>query len=121
MNTENPSVVALEGEQSRLRRGSVMKCPACCSEIDDRSYRCKECRRICSYRRLFWRYRYFLLVMVALIGFWTIPGLVSRWFTRGYDKLPAGALVSDATTLSWLGLRDQGWFCAEPHYKGSLL
>lgn len=97
-----------------------MKCPACCSEIDDRSYRCKECRRICSFRRLFWRYRYFLLVIVAMIGFWTIPGLVSRWFTRGYDKLPPGAPVSDAMTMSWLGLKDKGWFC-EAHYKGSLL
>jgi len=98
-----------------------MKCPACFSEIDDRSYRCRECRRVCSYRRLGWRYRYFLLVIVALIGFWTIPGFVSRWFTRDYDKLPPGALVSDATTLSWLGLKDKGWFSAEPHYKGSLL
>ena len=98
-----------------------MKCPACFSEIDDRSYRCKECRRICSYRRLCRRYRYLLLVIVALIGFWTISGLVSRWSTRDYDKLPPGALVSDATTLNWLGLRDKGWFCAEPHYKGSLL
>jgi pimeloyl-ACP methyl ester carboxylesterase len=98
-----------------------MKCPACCSEIDDRSYRCKECRRICSYRRLCWRYRYFALVIVALIGFWTIPGLVSRWFSRGYDKLPPGALVSDEMTMSWLGLKDKGWFCEEPHYKGNLL
>src|SRR6516164_6857178 len=68
-----------------------------------------------------WRYRYIVLVMVALIGFWTIPRLVGRWFTRGYDKLPTGALVSDATTLSWLGLTDKGWFCEEPHYKGRLL
>ena len=98
-----------------------MKCPACCSEIDDRSYRCKVCHRVCSYRRLCWRYRYIVLVMVALIGFWTIPGFVRRWFTRGYDKLPTGALVSDATTLSWLGLTDKGWFCEEPHYKGRLL
>jgi hypothetical protein len=87
-----------------------MKCPACCSEIDDRSYRCKECRRICSYRRLGWRYRYILLLLVVLIGFWTIPGLVRRWFTRGYDKLPPGALVSDATTMGWLGLTDKEWF-----------
>src|SRR6185295_4520208 len=98
-----------------------MKCPACCSEIDDKSYRCKECRRICSYRRLYWRYRYIVLVLVALIGFWTIPGLVSRWFSRGYDKLPPGALVSDATTMAWLGLTDKGWFCEEPHYKGTML
>src|SRR6516225_5525155 len=62
-----------------------------------------------------------VLVMVALIGFWTIPRFVGRWFTRGYDKLPTGALVSDATTLSWLGLTDKGWFCEEPHYKGRLL
>jgi hypothetical protein len=98
-----------------------MKCPACFSEIDDRSYRCKECRRICSYRRLCWRYRYFVLVTVALIGFWTVRGLVSRWSTRGYDNLAPGALVSDEMTLNWLGLKDKGWFCAEPHYKGSLL
>ena len=43
-----------------------MKCPACFSEIDDRSYRCRHCRRICSYRRLCWRYRYFLLIIIAL-------------------------------------------------------
>ena len=90
-----------------------MKCPACCSEIDDRSYRCKHCRRICSYRRLCWRYRYFLLLLFALIGFWTIPGLVRRWFARSYDKLPEGALVSDAMTLDVLGLKDKGWFCEE--------
>src|SRR5258707_13016801 len=24
-------------------------------------------------------------------------------------------------TLGWLGLTDKGWFCEEPHYKGSLL
>src|SRR3954451_16753675 len=98
-----------------------MKCPACCSEIDDRSYRCKECRRVCSYRRLCWRYRYFVFVTGALIGFWTVRGLVSRWSTRGYDNLAPGALVSDEMTLNWLGLKDKGWFCAEPHYKGSLL
>jgi hypothetical protein len=48
-------------------------------------------------------------------------GYVGRWFANDYDKLPEGALVSDATTLSWLGLRDKGWFCEEPHYKGTLL
>ena len=98
-----------------------MKCPACFSEIDDRSYRCKECHRIASYRRFCWRYRYFVLVIVALIGYWTIPGLVRRWFALDYNKLPHGALVSDQMTLSWLGLADKGWFCEEPHYKGSLL
>ena len=98
-----------------------MKCPACCSEIDDRSYRCRQCRRITSYRRLCRRYRYFLLLLFALIGFWTVPGLVRRWFARGYDKLPEGALVSDAMTMDMLGLKDKGWFCEEPHYKGNLL
>jgi len=98
-----------------------MNCPACYSEIDDRSYRCKECHRIASYRRLCWRYRYFVLVIVALIGYWTIPDLVGRWFTMDYNKLPLGALVSDQMTLGWLGLTDKGWFCEEPHYKGSLL
>jgi len=98
-----------------------MKCPACRSEIDDRSYRCRECHGICSYRRLCWRYRYLVFGIVALIGFWTIKGYVRRWYANDYDKLPEGALVSDATTLSWLGLRDKGWFCEEPHYKGRLL
>ena len=98
-----------------------MQCPACFSEIDDRSYRCRNCRRVCSYRRLAWRYRYVLLVIVLLVGFWTLPGLIAGWFTRGYDKLPPGALVSDTITLDWLGLTDKGWFCVEPHYKGNLL
>jgi pimeloyl-ACP methyl ester carboxylesterase len=61
------------------------------------------------------------LVLVALLGFWTIKGYIRRWYTNDYDKLPEGALVSDATTLSWLGLKDKGWFCEEPHYKGRLL
>ena len=98
-----------------------MNCPACCSAIDDRSYRCPACHRVTSYRRLFWRYRYFVLVIIALLGYWTIPGLVRRWFARDYNKLPVGALVSDPMTLGWLGLADKGWFCEEPHYKGSLL
>ena len=98
-----------------------MNCPACYSEIDDRSYRCKECHRVASYRRLCWRYRYFVLVLVALIGYWTVPGFVRRWFARDYNRLPLGALVSDQMTLGWLGLTDSGWFCEEPHYKGILL
>jgi len=98
-----------------------MNCPACYSEIGDRSYRCKECHRVASYRRLCWRYRYFVLVIVALIGYWTIPGLVRQWFARDYNRLPYGALVSDQMTRGWLGLTDKGWFCEEPHYKGSLL
>ena len=98
-----------------------MNCPACYSEIDDRSYRCKECHRVASYRRLCWRYRYFVLVLVALIGYWTIPRLVRGWFTLDYNRLPLGALVSDQMTLGWLGLTDKGWFCEEPHYKGGLL
>src|SRR6267378_106222 len=98
-----------------------MNCPACCSEIDDRSYRCKACHRVTSYPRLCWRYRYSVLVLVALIGYWTIPGLIRQWFARDYNKLPFGALVSDQMTLGWLGLTDKGWFCEEPHYKGSLL
>ena len=60
-------------------------------------------------------------MLVALIGYWTIPGLVRRWFALDYNKLPHGALVSDQMTLGWLGLADKGWFCEEPHYKGSLL
>src|SRR4051794_27141854 len=98
-----------------------MNCPACYSEIDDRSYRCKECHRVTSYPRLCWRYRYLVFVLVALIGYWTVPGLVMRWFARDYHKLPFGALVSDQMTLGWLGLTDKGWFSEEPHYKGRLL
>jgi len=98
-----------------------MNCPACYSEIDDRSYRCKECHRISSYGRFCWRYRYFVFLLVALIGYWTVPGMIRQWFARDYDKLPFGSLVSDQMTLGWLGLTDKGWFCEEPHYKGSLL
>jgi pimeloyl-ACP methyl ester carboxylesterase len=61
------------------------------------------------------------LVIVALIGYWTIPGLVRQWFAHDYRKLPPGALVSDQVTLAWLQLTDKGWFCEEPHYKGRLL
>ena len=50
-----------------------------------------------------------------------LPGLIRRRSTGSYQKLPPGALVPDPMTLSWLGLRDKGWFCAEAHYKGSLL
>ena len=98
-----------------------MKCPACFSEIDDRSYRCRECHRISSYKRLVWRYRYFLLLVLGLIGLWTFKNYAERWFAPVYSRLPEGALVSDATTMRWLGLKDRGWFCEEPHYKGSIL
>src|SRR5262245_14401926 len=98
-----------------------MNCPACYSEIDDRSYRCKECHRIASYRRFRWRYRYFVLVIIALIGYLALPCLVRRWFAMDYNKLSLGGRVSDQMTLGWLGLTDKGWFCQEPHYKGSML
>ena len=98
-----------------------MKCPACRSEIDDQSYRCKECHRICSYRRLAWRYRYLLILIVALIGYWTLGSYVRELFGREYARLPDGALVSDPLTRQWLGLTDKNWFCEEPHYKGSIL
>lgn len=62
-----------------------------------------------------------MFVLLALIGYWTVPGLVAKLFARDYKNLPIGALVSDQITLGWLGLADQGWFCEEPHYKGSLL
>src|SRR3954453_19951660 len=98
-----------------------MKCPACCSEIDDRSYRCKQCRRICSYRRLCWRYRYFVLMILALVGYWAGSMLFRGGFSAGYDRLPEGAVVSDSMTRAWLGLKDADWFCEEPHRKGQLL
>ena len=98
-----------------------MKCPACCSEIDDRSYRCKECHRICSYRRLCWRYRYVLFLVAGLIILWMGRTYTRRLFTSDYASLSEGALVSDETTRQWLGLADKGWFCEEPHYKGNLL
>jgi hypothetical protein len=100
---------------------SAMQCPSCFSEIDDRSYRCRYCRRVCSYRRLCWRYRYLFALVAIALGYWMLPRAVGRWSTHGYDKLPTGALVPDAITMGWLGLKDPGWFCEEPHYKGSLL
>src|SRR5215468_7627030 len=98
-----------------------MKCPACCSEIDDKSYRCTECHRICSYKRLCWRYRYLLFVIVGLVSLWTIKIYTRRLLAPDYARLPQGAVVSDATTRRWLGLSDTGWFCEEPHRKGELL
>jgi pimeloyl-ACP methyl ester carboxylesterase len=98
-----------------------MKCPACCSEIDDKSYRCKECHRICSYRRLCWRYRYVLLVFFALLLFWIGKIAVRRVMTADFARLPDGALVGDSITRAWLGVKDTGWFCEEPHHKGELL
>jgi hypothetical protein len=98
-----------------------MNCPVCCSEIDDRSYRLQGMPP-----------DLFLSAALLAISLHRVgdgrpdrilddPGDVGRWFTNDYDKLPTGALVSDAMTLSWLGLRDKGWFCEEPHYKGRLL
>ena len=98
-----------------------MKCPACCSEIDDKSYRCTECHRICSYKRLCWRYRYLLFVIVGLVSLWTIKIYTRRLLAPDYARLPQGAVVSDATTRRWLGLSDTGWFCEEPHRKGEVL
>jgi pimeloyl-ACP methyl ester carboxylesterase len=98
-----------------------MKCPACRSEIDDRSYRCKECQRICSYKRLCWRYRYLLFIFLAFIAFWVGRSAFQQASTADYAKLPEGAVVSDSVTRAWLGLKDKGWFCEEPHNKGSLL
>src|SRR5262249_54583915 len=98
-----------------------MKCPACRSEIDDRSYRCKECHRICSYKRLCWRYRYILFIFLALIAFWVGKIAFRQVLTADYAKLPEGATVSDSVTRAWLGLKDNGWFCEEPHHKGELL
>ena len=98
-----------------------MKCPACRSEIDDRSYRCKECHRICSYARLCWRYRYALFLIAGLFIFWMGRSYTRRLFAPDFANLPNGALVSDEATRQWLGLVDNGWFCEEPHYKGNLL
>jgi pimeloyl-ACP methyl ester carboxylesterase len=98
-----------------------MKCPACRSEIDDHSYRCTECHRICSYKRLCWRYLYILLIIIGLFVYWTLGSYIQGLFARGYPKLPEGGLVSEAITREWLGLTDKGWFCEEPHYKGSVL
>src|ERR1700756_3923576 len=95
-----------------------MKCPACCSEIDDRSYRCRKCLGICSYRRLCWRYRYLVFGIVALIAFWIGRIVTRRLLEPNYASLPENAAVSDATTRRWLGLSDKGWFCEEPHHKG---
>ena len=98
-----------------------MNCPACRSEIHDHSYRCKECHRICSYRRLCWRYRYLLFVIAGFMLLWVGRIYAKRLLTPDFAKLPEGALVSDAATRQWLGLQDSGWFCEEPHYKGTLL
>jgi pimeloyl-ACP methyl ester carboxylesterase len=50
-----------------------------------------------------------------------LKNFAQRWFAPAYSNLPEGALVSDATTMRWLGLKDREWFCEEPHYKGSML
>src|SRR5215831_10674486 len=98
-----------------------MKCPACRSEVDDRSYRCKECHHISSYKRLCWRYRYILLFVFALIVFWGGKAAIGRVLTSDYARLPEGTTISEAATRQWLGLSDHGWFCEEPHRKGELL
>jgi hypothetical protein len=98
-----------------------MKCPACRSEIDDRSYRCRHCRRICSYRRLCHRYRYLVFLILALLAFLMGKAVTRRVLTADFNKLPEGALVNDSITRAWLGLTDKDWFCEEPHYKGRLL
>ena len=98
-----------------------MNCPACRSEIDNRSYRCTECHRICSYKRLCWRYRYVLSILLALLAFWIGRIYLRRLLTPDFASLPANALISDATTREWLGLSDNAWFCEEPHHKGDLL
>jgi len=107
--------------ENKTQDGTAMKCPACCSEIDDQSYRCTECHRICSYKRLCWRYRYVLFIIFALLAFWIGKIAVGRVLTADYARLPEGALVSDSITRAWLGLTDKGWFCEEPHHKGELL
>jgi len=51
------------------------------------------------------------LLAISLHRFWDRradrilddQGYLRRWYANDYDKLPEGALVSDATTLSWLG------------------
>jgi len=68
-----------------------------------------------------WRYRYLFLIIVGLLVYWTFGTYIRGLFTKDYARLPEGALVSDATTREWLGLTDKGWFCEEPHYKGTLL
>jgi len=86
-----------------------MKCPACYSEIDDRSYRCTACRR---------SLRIGALLAISLHRFAVgradrildDPRVGQPVVHPGYDKLPPGALVSDATTMGWLGLTDKGWF-----------
>jgi pimeloyl-ACP methyl ester carboxylesterase len=98
-----------------------MKCPACFSEIDDRAYRCRECRRICSYRRLARRYRFVLLLILIVVAYYAGRSIVQRVRSADFTKLPDGALVSDSMTRAWLGLNDKDWFCEEPHYKGNLL
>lgn len=79
-----------------------MKCPACRSEIADGAYRCKECWRICSYKRLCYRYRYVLLIILALVGFWVSKTVTRRVLTADFARLPEGALVSDSMTRSTL-------------------
>src|SRR5205823_13276254 len=98
-----------------------MNCPACYSEIDDRSYRCKECHRITSYRRFCWRYRYLVVVLLGLIAYWTVPGGVRRWLVRDYNKPPLRPLAAHQMTMGCPSSSDKGRVFQAAHYKSHLV